>query len=195
MAEWSLWQFWVYTEVRMISFVGEKWGDTSGSTRGIVVSKFRQGQQFGPVVLLVIAIYAEILSNVWLVRSAWLFASRWYPLVKWSLLSRAVPREWKKWETNSEPWSDVTWDGTPCFEKMWITKRRASSAEVMVSWVGMNMACFDRQSTITRMVLKPEEKGSFSMKSIEIEFHGRSRIGVVGGFHMVCDAVVWISYR
>jgi len=34
--------FWVYTEVRMISFVGEKWGDTSGSTRDIVVSKFRQ---------------------------------------------------------------------------------------------------------------------------------------------------------
>jgi len=31
---------WVYTEVRMVSFVGEKRGDTSGSTRGIVVSKF-----------------------------------------------------------------------------------------------------------------------------------------------------------
>jgi len=34
---------WVHTEVRMISFVGEKRGDTSGSTRGIVVSKFHQG--------------------------------------------------------------------------------------------------------------------------------------------------------
>ena len=39
------------------------------------------------------------------------------------------------------------------------------------------MACFDRQSTITRIVLKPEEEGSFLMKSIEIEFHGRSGIG------------------
>jgi len=39
------------------------------------------------------------------------------------------------------------------------------------------MACFDRRSTITRMVLKLEEEGSFSMKFIEIEFHGRSRIG------------------
>jgi len=38
------------------------------------------------------------------------------------------------------------------------------------------MACFDSRSTITRMVSKLEEKGSFSMKSIEIEFHGRSRI-------------------
>jgi len=40
----------------------------------------------------------------------------------------------------------------------------------------MNMACFDSQSTITRIVSKPEEKGSFSMKSIEIEFHGCSGI-------------------
>jgi len=39
------------------------------------------------------------------------------------------------------------------------------------------MACFDSQSTITRIVSKPEEEGSFLMKSIEIEFHGRSRIG------------------
>jgi len=38
------------------------------------------------------------------------------------------------------------------------------------------MACFDSRSTITRMVSKLEEKGSFSMKSIEIEFHGCSRI-------------------
>ena len=39
------------------------------------------------------------------------------------------------------------------------------------------MACFDRQSTITRMVSKTEKEGSFSMKSIEIEFHGHSGIG------------------
>jgi len=31
--------FWVYTEVRMVSFVGKEWGDTSGSTRSIVVRK------------------------------------------------------------------------------------------------------------------------------------------------------------
>jgi len=41
----------------------------------------------------------------------------------------------------------------------------------------MNMAYFDRQSTITRMVLKLEEEGSFSMTPIEIEFHRRSGIG------------------
>ena len=44
-------------------------------------------------------------------------------------------------------------------------------------WVRMNMVCFDRWSTIMRMVSKPEEEGSFSMKSIEIEFYGRFGIG------------------
>jgi len=111
-------------------------------------------------------------SNVWLICSAWPFASRWYPLVKWSLISRAVPREQKKWEINSKPQSDVTLDGTPCFEKTCMTKRYTSFAEVIVSWVGMNIACFDRQSTITRIVLKLEEGGSFSIKFMEIKFHG-----------------------
>ena len=58
-----------------------------------------------------------------------------------------------------------------------MTNRHASSTEVMVSWVGMNIACFDSRSTMTRIVSNPEEEGSFSMKSIEIEFHGRSGIG------------------
>jgi len=38
------------------------------------------------------------------------------------------------------------------------------------------MACFDSQSTITRIVSKPEEERSFSMKFIKIKFHGRSGI-------------------
>jgi len=35
--------FWVYTEVRMVVFVGEEWRDTSGSTRSIVIRKLSQG--------------------------------------------------------------------------------------------------------------------------------------------------------
>jgi len=34
--------FWVYTEVRMVPFVGEKWGDTGGSTRSIDVRELSQ---------------------------------------------------------------------------------------------------------------------------------------------------------
>ena len=33
------------------------------------------------------------------------------------------------------------------------------------------MACFNNQSTITRIVLKLEERGSFLIKSMEIEFY------------------------
>ena len=35
------------------------------------------------------------------------------------------------------------------------------------------MTCFDSRSTMTSMVVKLEEEGSCSMKSIEMEFHGR----------------------
>ena len=56
-------------------------------------------------------------------------------------------------------------------------KSVASLAEVMVSCVGMKMLCFDSQSTMTRMVSKLEDGGSFSMKSMEMEFQGRSGIG------------------
>ena len=45
--------------------------------------------------------------------------------------------------------------------------------------VGINMACLDKRSTITRIESEPEEVGSVSIKSIEIEFHGRSGIGLV----------------
>ena len=92
-------------------------------------------------------------------------------------MSSALPSVRKKEDTNSEPRLDVTWEGTPCLEKTWMTKSLASLAEVMVSYVGMKMLCFDSQSTMTKMVSKLEDRGSFSMKSMEMEFQGRSGIG------------------
>ena len=56
-------------------------------------------------------------------------------------------------------------------------KSLASLAEVMVLCVRMKMLCFDSKSMMTRMVLKLEDGGSFSMKSMEMGFQGRSRIG------------------
>ena len=47
----------------------------------------------------------------------------------------------------------------------------------MVSCVGMKMLCLESRSTMTRMVSKLEDRGSFLMKSIEMEFQGRSGIG------------------
>ena len=56
-------------------------------------------------------------------------------------------------------------------------KSLASLVEVMVSCVRMKMFCVDSQSTMTRMVSKLEDGGSFLMKSMEMEFQGHSRIG------------------
>ncbi len=57
-----------------------------------------------------------------------------------------------------------------------MTNSRASSAELMVSIVGMKIDCFDKQSTTTRIEVNPEDAGSCSMKSMEIKFQGFSGI-------------------
>src|SRR4029077_19200490 len=78
---------------------------------------------------------------------------------------------------NSEPRSDVICEGTPCFKKMWRRNSLASSGEVMVSCVGTKTHCFERQSTTTKIEVKPEDAGSCSMKSMEMEFHRRLGTG------------------
>ena len=88
--------------------------------------------------------------------------------MKCNFMSSALPSVWKNEDMNLEPRSDVICKGTLCLEKTWMTKSLASSAEVME--VGMKMLCFDSRSTMTRMVSKPENGGSFSMKSMEMEF-------------------------
>src|ERR1700730_3032968 len=45
----------------MITLVHKEWGNPRSGARSIVVGKFRQGQEFGPVVLLVIAVTMEVL--------------------------------------------------------------------------------------------------------------------------------------
>ena len=89
----------------------------------------------------------------------------------------AFPSDQKKWETNSVLRSEVMWAGTLCLENTWSRKSFASSGLVMVSWVGMKMACLESLSTTTRMAVKPVDEGSGLMKSIEMEFHGFSGMG------------------
>jgi len=45
----------------MVAFDGKEWGYPNGSTQSIVVRELSQGYQFRPVVLLVVAVYMEIL--------------------------------------------------------------------------------------------------------------------------------------
>ena len=76
-----------------------------------------------------------------------------------------------------EPQSQVTWDGTLCFENMWRMNRFANCCAVISLTVGMNMPCLESLSMMTRIAVWPSESGNCSMKSIEIEFHGLSGMG------------------
>ena len=50
--------FWVDGDVGVVALVGEEGRDTSGSVLSIVVRELHKEQEFGPVVLLVVAIDA-----------------------------------------------------------------------------------------------------------------------------------------
>jgi len=54
--------------------------------------------------------------------------------------------------------------------------RRAKSTDVMVSWAGIKITCLVSWLTMTKIVSNLENDRSFSIKSIEIEFHGYSEI-------------------
>src|SRR5260221_3069795 len=97
--------------------------------------------------------------------------------MKWSSIQSSLPRDRKKWETNSEPQSEVTWDGVLCFENTWVRNSWASSRESMESWVGMKRDCFVRRSTITNIAMCPSDARSCSIKYIEMDSHGHWGIG------------------
>jgi hypothetical protein len=51
----------VYHDVQIISLVGKEWGYSCSSTRSTVVCELRKRKKFFPIVLLIVAVYAEIL--------------------------------------------------------------------------------------------------------------------------------------
>jgi len=57
-----------------------------------------------------------------------------------------------------------------------MTNSLANLVEVMVLDVRMEIAYLKSQSTMTRMVSKLEENGSFLLKSMDIEFYDYSGI-------------------
>ena len=92
--------------------------------------------------------------------------------MKCSFMSRTFLSERKKAETNSEPRSEVTCEGTPCLEKTWRMNNLANIGDVIASMVEIKIDCLVRQSMITSIVSEPSDMGNFSMKSMDIEFHG-----------------------
>ena len=55
--------------------------------------------------------------------------------------------------------------------------RHAKSMDIMVLWAETKITCLVSWSTITKIVLNLENNGSFSMKSIEMEFYSYLGIG------------------
>ena len=92
-------------------------------------------------------------------------------------MSRTFPSDWKKAEKNSKPQSEVMWEGMPCLEKTWRMNNLANIGDVMVSMVGIKIDCLVRQSMMTNIMTELSDMGNFSMKSMDIEFHGLSGIG------------------
>jgi hypothetical protein len=106
-------------------------------------------------------------------------------------MSKASPRDQKKWEIISEPRSQVIWEGTPCLEKTWMTNSLASAGAVISSTVGIKMPFLDSQSTMIRIVVWLSDSGRCSMKSIEMEFHG-----VVESRALLVDSTVkYVSFE
>ena len=54
--------------------------------------------------------------------------------------------------------------------------RYTKSTDIIVLWVAIKITCLVSQLTITKIVSNPDNDGSFSMKSIKIEFHSCSEI-------------------
>ena len=97
--------------------------------------------------------------------------------MKWSSIFSRVLSDWKKWEMNSGPRSEVTCVGALCLAKMCVRNSWESLGDVIALLVGMNRASFVRQSTTTKMDEWPLEMGSCSMKSMDMEFHGLIGMG------------------
>ena len=55
--------------------------------------------------------------------------------------------------------------------------RHAKSVDMMISWAKIKIAYLVSQSTMNKIVSNSEDDGSFLIKFIEMEFHGRSGMG------------------
>src|SRR6266581_830351 len=52
---------WMDGEVGVVAFVGKEGGDACGSIRSIIVCELHERQELGPIVLLIVRVYLQIL--------------------------------------------------------------------------------------------------------------------------------------
>jgi hypothetical protein len=101
-------------EVWVVALVGEERRHISSSTGCIVVGEFSNWEEWCPVALLIVAVDPEVLFQSLISVFDLTIA---LGMVKFNFISRALPKDHQKCDTNSETLSDVTCEGTPCLEK------------------------------------------------------------------------------
>jgi len=94
-------------------------------------------------------------------------------------MSSSFPNDWKIWEVNSEPWSEVTWSRTPCFTKTWWRNSLVILGVVTLSVVGMEMSCLLAWLTMLRIAVCLLDARRCLMRLKEIECQGWGRLVVV----------------
>ena len=74
---------------------------------------------------------------------------------------KAVPKDQKKFDTNSKPLLEVTWEEILCLENTWRINKHAKSIDVIVLWAEIKIACLVSQLTMTKIVSNLEDNRSF----------------------------------
>ena len=103
-------------EVGVVAFVGEEWGNACGSIRSIIVCELHKWQELGPIVLLIVRVYLQILLKH-LVHLLSLSISFWV-VARGEVEAdiKGLSQGMEKWEMNSGPLSEVMCKGTPLKE-------------------------------------------------------------------------------
>src|SRR3981189_3549207 len=111
--------------IRMISFICEERRYTCSSVRCIVVGEFRERKQFRPIVLLIVAVDADVLFQGLVGALCLTVGLGMITGSEVKLHVKCCPKGSEEAGNEFDPRSEVTWEGTPCLEKTWRTNSLA----------------------------------------------------------------------
>ena len=96
----------------MEAVIGEERGECGSRVPGIVVRKFRQGKEIGPICLLIVAINAQVLFEEFR-RSVWPSVCGWNAVDRLSRMPRSSMSRPQKWEVKIGSLSLMRVSGRP----------------------------------------------------------------------------------
>src|SRR5882724_5506954 len=163
-------------EFGMKPLVSKERGNHGRRVQHVVVCKLSQRKEVDPIVLLVVDVHLKILFQD--------LVDPFSLAIRLRVIGERLALMPNSWQSNRQkremkcfPQSETMSVGVPCFAKTCDKNIRARSSASMSRKVGMNRAILVRWHTTTKIVSCPSDRGSPSMKSIEIESQGHSLIG------------------